>query len=86
MRKIVLAAALAVASVGPAMAQGVVIEPPGNYYPYPPPNAWQQRQQQWAQWNDERRHQAWEEWRHARWRCDHGDGAACGWMREHGQY
>jgi hypothetical protein len=84
MRKLALAAVLAAGAVTPALAQSITIQaPPNTYYPYPPANDWQQRHGEWRSYNEARRHEYYDEWRQANWRCEHGDGAACGWIRAH---
>lgn len=75
LRSAILAAALAVASVAPAMAQGY------NYYPRPP-GTWA-HQDFWRHMNHREREAYFHRWRHERWRCDHGDRYACHWLHRH---
>jgi hypothetical protein len=77
----VFAAALALCTALPALAQNYPPElPPG--YMQAPPQAWED-QELWHRKKEAERHAFWEEWRHASWRCDHGDRGACRWLHEH---
>lgn len=80
-RTAALAAAFALMSALPALAQEYPHEPPPGYMAAPP-GEWAHRPS-WEHMDQRRREAYFDEWRHEHWRCDHGDRAACHWMHDH---